>query len=62
MNESLKMLTEYVLEENVDMKREIRQLKGDIEKLKEQNNNYFNSNMKLGEKAVEIKNIIKDHM
>ena len=55
MDESLKMLTEYVLDENIEMKREIRELKSEVEKLKQLNDRYFNSNMKQADKLAELK-------
>ena len=55
MDESLKMLTEYVLDENIEMKREIRELESEVEKLKQLNDRYFNSNMKQADKLAELK-------
>jgi len=61
MDESLKMLTEFILEENVSQKEEIRGLKDEVKKLTENNDDCYarlNSNTR---NRMELKKILSKY-
>ncbi len=59
MDKALKMMTEYILEENVSMKTQIRELEQENKSLKEQNKIYFDIEAEWGKKLAELKKKIE---
>lgn len=59
MDEALKMMAEYILEENVSMKTQIRELEQENKSLKEQNKVYFDIEAEWGKKLSELKKKIE---
>ena len=57
-NKALDMLVEYVLEENVSMKTQIRELEQENKSLNEQNKVYFDIEAEWGQKLADLKKII----
>lgn len=57
-NKALDMLVEYVLEENVSMKTQIRELEQDNKSLKEQNKMCFDIESERGKRLANLKKII----
>lgn len=59
MDEAMKMMTEFILEENVSMKTRIRELEQENENLKVQNKIYFDIEAEWGKKLAELKKKIE---
>lgn len=57
-NKALDMLVEYILEENVSMKTQIRELEQENRNIKEQNKVYFDIEAEWGKELAHIKKII----
>ena len=59
MEEAIKMLVEYVLEENASMKTQIRGLEKKNLSLEEQNDNLYQRSWKRDEERCKLKDILK---
>lgn len=58
-NKAMDMLVEYVLEENVSMKTQIRELEQENKRLNEQNKVYFDIEAEWGKELAELKKKIE---
>ena len=58
MDEALKMLVEYILEENVSQKTEIRSLKEELEREKQNNERYIDKLIISTKEKNDLKNAI----